>query len=179
MLKVVIVTDGPYGERAYETIKEEFDCEFVELEAPTPIFADDIEIPEEDVKRIEGADILIIYVSHSDLTLELVEKLHYQTDWIIVGAWRGEGFKNQLERFRNVICPENMCGLEKNGNPISTSLYQNLEDRWWNLKVIDDRVVEVRVLRSSSCGSTFFVAEEMIGQEKEDLPLKAGLKNLP
>lgn len=176
MLKVVIVTDGPYGERAYETIKEEFDCEFLELEAPTSHFADDIKLPEDKVKRMGRADILIVYVSHPDLTLELVEKLHHQTGWIIVGTWRGEGFKNQLERFKNVTCPENMCDLEKNRNPIFDQFVSKFGRPVVELKFRDDRVAEARVLRSSPCGSTFFVAEEMIGQEKEDLPIKAGLK---
>ena len=31
MLKVVIVTDGPYGERAFENIKKNFETEFIEL----------------------------------------------------------------------------------------------------------------------------------------------------
>ena len=34
LLKIAIVTDGPYGDRAYDTICTEFDCDFVELEPP-------------------------------------------------------------------------------------------------------------------------------------------------
>jgi hypothetical protein len=37
-------------------------------------------------------------------------------------------------------------------------------------------VSEVRVLRSSPCGSTSFVAEEMVGEDINNLPIKAGLK---
>ena len=43
MLKIAIATDGPYGERAYEYIGKEFDTEFIELEQPTSMFADEIE----------------------------------------------------------------------------------------------------------------------------------------
>jgi hypothetical protein len=43
MLKVAIVTDGPYGDRAYDTIKKEFETVFVELEQPSSMFMDDIE----------------------------------------------------------------------------------------------------------------------------------------
>ncbi|HEX3012858.1 MAG TPA: DUF166 family protein, partial [Methanobacterium sp.] len=42
--------------------------------------------------------------------------------------------------------------------------------------VENNKVKEIKVLRSSPCGSTFFVAEEMIGQDLEDLPIKAGLR---
>lgn len=38
LIKVAIVTDGPYGERAYENIKKEFKTEFIELASPFGIF---------------------------------------------------------------------------------------------------------------------------------------------
>lgn len=34
MLKVVIATDGPYGDRTYDTIKKELGTVFIELEKP-------------------------------------------------------------------------------------------------------------------------------------------------
>ena len=42
LLKVVVVTDGPYGERANETISKSFECEFLKLEPPTSIFAEEV-----------------------------------------------------------------------------------------------------------------------------------------
>lgn len=176
MLKVVIVTDGPYGDRAYEKINEVFNTEFIELEQPSSMFMDEIEIPEDAIKRIKKADILITYVLHPDLTLELVERLHDEVRWIIVAAWRGEGFKNQLERFGNVTCPENMCDLEENGNPIYDEFVTQFGRPIVEIEIDDGKVKDVKVLRSSPCGSTYFVAQEMIGQDQKDLPIKAGLK---
>lgn len=176
MLKVVIVTDGSYGERAYEYISKEFETEFIELEKPTSMFADEIEIPQEAAKKIQGADILITYTLHPDLTLDLVEMLHESVEWVIVAAWRGEGFKNQLERLGNVTCPENMCDLEENGNPIFDEFVSKFGRPIVKVNCQGDKVVDIEVVRSSPCGSTFFVAEEMIGQDLEDLPIKAGLK---
>jgi hypothetical protein len=176
MLKVVIVTDGPYGDRAYEHISEEFDTEFIELEQPASMFADDIEIPEEAVKKIQGSDLLITYTLHPDLTLDLVELFHDKVKWIIVAAWRGEGFKNQVERFGNVTCPENMCDLQENGNPVFDKFVSRFGRPIVRINCQGDKIVDIEVLRSSPCGSTFFVAEEMIGQDLENLPIKAGLK---
>ncbi|MBI5679333.1 MAG: DUF166 domain-containing protein [Methanobacterium sp.] len=176
MLKIVIVTDGPYGERAYDHISKEFDTEFIELEQPTSMFADDIEIPEDALKEIRGADILITYTLHPDLTLDLVELLHDKVKWIIVAAWRGDGFKNQVERFGNVTCPENMCDLQENGNPVFDEFVSKFGRPIVKVNCQGDKIVDIEVLRSSPCGSTFFVAEEMIGQDLEDLPIKAGLK---
>jgi len=176
MLKVVIVTDGPYGERAYEYISKEFDTEFIQLEQPTSVFADHTEIPEDALKQMESADILITYTLHSDLTLDLVEMLHDKLEGIIVAAWRGEGFKNQLERFGNVTCPENMCDLQENGNPVFDEFVSKFGRPIVRINCQGDKIVDIEVLRSSPCGSTFFVAEEMIGQDLENLPIKAGLK---
>lgn len=176
MLKVVIVADGPYGERAYEYISKEFETEFIQLEQPASMFADEIEIPEKDLENLESADLLITYTLHPDLTLDLVEMLHDKVEWIIVAAWRGEGFKNQVERFGNVTCPENMCDLEENGNPIFDEFVSKFGRPIVKINCQGDKIVDIEVVRSSPCGSTFFVAEEMIGQDLKDLSIKAGLK---
>jgi hypothetical protein len=39
-----------------------------------------------------------------------------------------------------------------------------------------DKVVDVEVLRCSPCGSTQFVAEEMVGENTDTIPIKAGLR---
>jgi hypothetical protein len=182
MIKVAIATDGPYGDRAYDTIKKEFDTVFIELEQPTSMFMDDIEIPEENVKQIEDANILITYTTHPDLTLELVERFADKVDWIIVAAWRGDGFKNQLESYENVICPYIMCELEENGNPIFDKFASDIGKPKVVLKLDGNKLKDIVVLRSSPCGSTSFVAdfikENYIGKklDPEELPIEAGLK---
>lgn len=87
MLKVVVVTDGPYGERANENISKSFKCEFLKLEPPTSIFAEEVKIPEDARKTLESGDIVITYVLHPDLTLELVERLHD----MLAGSWLEPG----------------------------------------------------------------------------------------
>jgi len=176
MLKVAIVTDGPYGERAYENIKKEFETDYIELESPVGMFVDELEVPKEDLDRISSANIVITYVLHPDLTLELVEQLHDKVDWIIVGAWRGEGFKQQVTRFDNVTAPDNMCDLEENGNPVFDEFVSKFGRPIIRMNCQGDRVVDIEVLRCSPCGATSFVAEEMVGKETKDLPIKAGLR---
>ncbi|MCG2827999.1 DUF166 domain-containing protein [Methanothermobacter sp. K4] len=176
MVRVAIVTDGPYGERAHKNICEEFETDFIELEAPTGIFADEVEIPHEKIGQIVSADIVITYILHPDLTLELVDRIHNDVDWIIVGAWRGEGFRNQLLGYGNVTAPENMCDLEENGNPSFDEFVSKFGKPVVEVDVEDDIVKEIRVLRCSPCGATRFVAEELVGTEVKDLPVRAGLK---
>lgn len=176
MLKVIIITDGSYGERTYETIKDDFSVDFIEIEPPVSTFMDEIEIPEEVIGKIKGADIFITYTLHPDLTLDLVEMVHNQVGWVIVAAWRGEGFKNQLESLGNVTCPENMCDLEENGNPVFDEFVAKFGRPMVRINCQGDKIVDIKVLRSSPCGSTFFVAREMMGQDIENLPIKAGLR---
>lgn len=175
-MKIAIVTDGPYGERAYATIKEEFECDYIVMEAPASTFMDEIDLPLETMSRLKKADIVLTYVLHPDLTLDLVDALHDKVEWIIVGAWRGEGFKNQLESYGNVTCPENMCDLTENGNPLFDEFVSKFGRPVVRVNCQGDKVVDVEVLRCSPCGSTHFVAEEMVGENTNTLPIKAGLR---
>lgn len=176
MIKIAIVTDGPYGERAYENIKEEFETEFIELEPPVGAFIDEIEVPEDALQKLAKANVILTYVIHPDLTLELVKQLHDKVDWIIVGAWRGEGFKQQLTRFGNITAPENMCDLEENGNPVFDEFVAKFGQPIVRINCQGDKVMDVEVIRGSPCGATDFVAKDVIGRNTEGLASRAGLR---
>jgi len=181
MLKVVIVTDGPYGDRAFENIKKEFDTEFIELEQPTSMFMDEIDIPEDALSKIKEANILITYTQHPDLTLDIIDMVNKDVDYIIVAAWKGEGFKNQLERYENVTCPYIMCELEENGNPIFDEFTSKIGKPKVDITLEDGKIAIIDVVRSSPCGSTTFVvdyiSEKFFGSDDlENVPIEAGLK---
>ena len=181
MLKVVIATDGPYGERAFENIKKDFDTEFVELEKPASMFMDEIDIPADALAKIKDANILITYTQHPDLTLDLVDMVNKDVDYLIVAAWRGEGFKNQLERYGNVTCPYIMCELEENGNEVFDEFTSKIGKPKVDIKIEDGKIVDVSVVRSSPCGSTSFVANYISdnylnSDNLENIPTEAGLK---
>ena len=176
MLKIAVVTDGPYGDRTFDTICKEFESDFIELEQPESMFMEDVEIAEEALESLKSTDIIISYILHPDLLLELVEQLHDYVGWIIVGAWKGEGFKNQIEEYDNVICPENMCDLEESGDEVFNEFVSKFGKPIVEIEIEGNKVSKVHVLRSSPCGSTFFVADEMVGEDVNNLPIKAGLK---
>ena len=181
MLNVVIATDGPYGERAFENIKKEFDTEFIELEQPTSTFMDEINIPEDALTKIKQANILITYTQHPDLTLDLVDMVNKDVDYIIVAAWKGEGFKNQLESYENVTCPYIMCELEENGNPIFDEFTSKIGKPKVNIELKDSKIADITVERSSPCGSTTFVTEYILDKysnssDLEEICTEAGLK---
>jgi len=176
MIKVIIVTDGPYGDRTYDTVCKDFECDFIELEQPESMFIDDVEIPNNMLDKLEKADLIISYILHPDLLLEMVENVHDKVGWIIVAAWRGEGLKNQLEDYGNVNCPETMCELEENGDPVYDEFVFKYGKPIVEVELKGNIVSDVRVINSAPCGSTYFVAKEMIGEDINNLPTKAGLK---
>lgn len=181
MLKIVIATDGPYGERAFENIKETFDTEFLELEQPTSMFMEEIDISPELLAKIKESNILITYTQHPDLTLDLVEMVNKDVDQIIVAAWRGEGFKNQLEQYENVNCPYIMCELEENGNEIFDKFVSKIGKPKIDIKLENGKIADVEVVRSSPCGSTTFVAEYIMNKfsdsdSLDNVATEAGLK---
>ena len=182
MLKVVIVTDCPYGNRAFETINELFDTAFIEMKKPEAMFIEEIEITKRDLKIIESANILITYTTHPDVTLILAEMFHDKVDWMAIASWNGDGFKNQLESHGNVTCPYIMCELEENGNSSWDEFVSKIGKPKIVLEYDDDKISDISVLRSSPCGSTAFVAgylkEKYVGKkpDMEDFPLEAGLK---
>ena len=182
MLKVVIVTDGPYGDSAFETINELFDTAFIEIEKPEAMFIEEILIPERDLKIIESVDILIAYTNHPDVTLILVEMFHNKVDWMAIASWKGDGFKNQIESHGNVTCPYIMCELEENGNSKCDEFVSKIGKPKIVLEYDNDRISDITVLESSPCGSTAFVAgylkEKYVGKKPDigEFPLEAGLK---
>jgi hypothetical protein len=182
MLNVAVITDGHYGDRTYDNVKKEFETVFIQLEKPLSMFMEDIKIPADKIKKMEDADILITYTLHPDLTLELVERFSDKVNWIIVAAWQGEGFKNQLESYGNVICPAIMCELEENGDPILDDFLAHIGKPKIRLRLEGNKIGDIEVIRTSPCGSTSFLVEYLREkyQEKEvkldELPLEAGLK---
>jgi hypothetical protein len=49
-------------------------------------FDDEIEIPKEQSDSIEKADMVISYISHPDLALNMVYRFVDKVDWIIIAS---------------------------------------------------------------------------------------------
>jgi len=176
MIKIIVVTDGPYGDRTFDTICEDFETVFIELDEPDSMFMDDVEVPEDILTEIKSADLIISYILHPDLVLEMVEEIHGDVGWIIVAAWRGEGLKNQLEAYGNVSCPDTMCELEENGDPVYDEFVSKYGKPVVEIELEGNKVKDVHVIRSAPCGSTLYVSKEIVGEDINNLPTRAGLK---
>jgi len=159
-LKVGLVSDGKYGERAFENIKKNFEVKWILVpDIPSNVMLDDdfeLDIPD--------CDIYISYVRHPDIILELAELQKP----LILGVLPGVGLLNQAKKINHqVIHAPTMCSLENNtgipeideftthyGRPI----YEPEFDEHGKFK-------EIKVKRSSLCGSSEAGAEFLLNKE--------------
>jgi len=177
MIKVAIIRDKTsFGERSYKTISQEFETELINIESPSEVFMDDINLDKKIIDTLSKFDIIITYIKQADMTLEIVENLYDKVSWIIVGIWRGKGFKNQLLKYKNVSIPDVMCELEPNDNQAYNEFVSKFGKPKIKINCQKEIIVDIEVLRSSPCGATEFMANDLIGKNVEGSAKSAGLR---
>lgn len=179
-IKVAILRDDTsFGERTFETIRQKIETEIVELEYIGEMFIDDVELDENIVNKLSTFDLIITYIRQKDMLLEIVDCLQNKVSTIIIGIWKGEGFKNQLLKYENIFIPELICELEANTkNQVFNEFVKNFGKPEIKITCQGMKIVEIDVIRSSPCGATNFLAKEMIGNEVENIEdeaIRAGL----
>ncbi|AEF96699.1 DUF166 domain-containing protein [Methanotorris igneus] len=178
-MKIGILSEGKYGERAYNVIGKKFNCDFIKVKYSGEF--DDIEIDKDVLEKLKDYDLFITYTTNPDLTYELVRQISKinKNAFVIVGAWKGGGFKKQLESFGNAFCPDLMCEIDED-------VLKNYIDKFPQLKgflkyfgrpkvkikCIDDKIKDIEILREAPCGSTSETLKEFIGKEFNENTLK-------
>ncbi len=148
-IKVGIVSDGKFGERAFENIKKTFNTIWIlvpEIE-PNVIIDDEIDL------KVPDSDLYISYVRHPDIILEIA-KLNKP---LILGVLPGQGLLNQAKRINpNIIHAQTMCSLENNtGIPIVDLFTSKFGRPIYNLSIDGENMINsIKVMRSSLCGSS-------------------------
>ncbi|EHP89081.1 protein of unknown function DUF166 [Methanotorris formicicus Mc-S-70] len=181
----MIVSDGAYGERAGNILKEHAKINeftgFFRIPKPSNFFVDEIELPKEIVEKFKEADILITYTTHPDNTYEVCRRCREENPniAIIVAAWRGNGQKKELQKF-DAICPHIMCEIDEDN--LNIEKYPKLKEFLKEfgkpkvkVYVEGGKVRDVEVLRTSICGSTIFMAENMVGMDVDDIGRKGSM----
>ena len=146
-MKIGIVSDGKFGDRAYEIIREKFPTEWIMAPFPQGMMVDDLEL------TLPECDLYISYVRHPDVALAIIEKQKP----VILGVSFGPGFLRQAKGINeNVVAPVTMCSLEDNTWVPEINEFAKVFGRpTFEVKVQDDGTIDsVRVIRGSPCGST-------------------------
>lgn len=155
-MKIGIVSDGKFGDRAFEIIRERFPTGWIIAPFPQGIMVDDIEL------TLPECDLYISYVRHPDVALAIIEKQKP----VILGVSFGPGFLRQAKEINeNIVAPPTMCSLEDNTWVPAINEFAKVFGRpSFEVKVEDDGTIDsVRVIRGSPCGSTVAASAELPG----------------
>jgi hypothetical protein len=164
-IKVGVISDGKYGTRAYENIKKVFETEWILVpEIPSNVMLDDdIEV------NVPNCDLYISYVRHPDVILQMVELQKP----IILGVLPGVGLYQQAKRTNSrVVHAPTMCSLENNtGIPEVDAFTEYFGRPIFKLMVNEEEIItNVKVTRSSLCGSSKAGAKFLVGRDfKENI----------
>ncbi|OLS15674.1 MAG: hypothetical protein RBG13Loki_0709 [Promethearchaeota archaeon CR_4] len=148
-MKVSVITDGKYGERAYALIREKFDATWVEVPDIPPNVVLDDPIP----LKIPPGDLYVSYIRHPDLILQIAE-LGVP---MVLGITPGQGILQQAQRVNpRVVAPLTMCSLEPTtGIPAIDEFAQKFGKPVYRVtRGTEGNVEEITVVRSSPCGSS-------------------------
>ena len=155
-MKIGIVSDGKFGDRAYEIIRDKFPTEWIVAPFPQSMLVDDLEL------TLPECDLYISYVRHPDVALAIIEKQKP----VILGVSFGPGFLRQAKGINeNIVAPVTMCSLEDNTWVPEINEFAKVFGRpSFEVKVRDDGIIDtVRVIRGSPCGSTVAASAELNG----------------
>lgn len=149
IITIGLITDGKYGERAYENFKRDFSTKWVEVpDIPPNIMLDDglnLKIPE--------CDLYVVYVRHPDIILEIAELQKP----LILGITPGRGLLRQVKDINSkAIGPRTMCSLEPNtGIQEIDAFAEKFGKPDFDLNVDNNGDVKfIKVRRLSPCGSS-------------------------
>ena len=158
-IKIGIVSDGKFGDRAYEVIKTRFpDTIWILAPFPQSMVIDDLDL------SVPECDLYISYVRHPDVALALIEKQKP----VILGISFGPGFLRQAKAINeNIVAPVTMCSLEDISWVPAINEFAKVFGRpSFDVKVREDGTIEsVRVIRGSPCGSTVAASAELPGKQ--------------
>jgi hypothetical protein len=157
-MKIGIISDGKFGDRAFEIIREKFPTEWIMAPFPSGMMVDDIEL------TLPECDLYISYVRHPDVALAIIDKQKP----IILGVSFGPGFLRQAKGINeNIIAPPTMCSLEDNTWVPEINEFAKVFGRpVFDVNVQEDGTIDsVRVIRGSPCGSTVAASAELHGTQ--------------
>ncbi len=170
-LRVGVISDGKYGERAYENFKLIFETKWILVpDIPSTVMLD-----EDIILDIPECDLYVSYVRHPDLILQVAELQKP----LILGITPGTGLYQQAKTINpRVISPRTMCSLEPNtGIPEVDDFAQFFGKPKYQIDADTEGYVrEISVIRSSPCGSSqagaeFFKNKKLIVQNLQEFAL--------
>ncbi|MFW9824640.1 MAG: DUF166 family protein [Candidatus Thorarchaeota archaeon] len=159
-IMIGVISDGKYGERAFQNIKKVFEASWILVpDIPPNVFIeDDIDLD------IPDCDIYISYVRHPDIILQLAELQKP----LILGILPGLGLYYQAKKINPmVVHAPTMCSLENNtGIPDVDRFAFYFGKPIFAVNLDENQVfTKIKVKRSSLCGSSDAGANFLLNKE--------------
>ncbi|MDK2893032.1 DUF166 domain-containing protein [Methanohalophilus sp.] len=184
MANIGVIIRGKYGTRLVETIRRNSFMEVVVAEIPAnlPEFIDKSEEYFSSLHinpEVFNTDILITYSLHPDLTPEIVrEAAKHGVKSVIVPGGAQKAPILELKQIASecgihVEVDEICCTI--GGNPYNLAFTSRFGIPQFEVSVSDGKISDVRVTRGAPCGSTWYMASNIIGTPVKDAPARAGL----
>ncbi|MDI9642351.1 MAG: DUF166 family protein [Archaeoglobaceae archaeon] len=175
-MQIGVVVKKGKNRRAIELFSKFFEVKVYEVNTELPTL---IENPRDYLNLPEDfkPELIVSYLLHPDLNLELIRQASERGVKIVVvsgGAKSGsykqlkeEGDRVGVRVFWEEIC----CTTPKIEGSEFFELFGSPE---FEIEVENGVIKDVKVKRSSFCGSTYYVAEKIKGLRIEEAPSKAG-----
>lgn len=184
MAKIGVITRGKYGKRLIETIVSKTHMEVVQAAVPE-FLPDFIDEPVEFLESLNisnevfDPDILITYSLHPDLTVAIAHRAGKAgVKALIVPGGTSKAPVTELqqiaEKYGMLVEIEDICcALEE--KPRTEEFCRYLSKPVLDVTVNRGLIESVEVICGAPCGSTWHMAEKLVGTKVEEAPAKAGL----
>ena len=149
------------------------------VEKPTAVMVDE---PERLLPEIPNCDLVVAIALHPDLMLSLPEVLASKGVKALITpvedpAWLSPGLRRQLERIcmelgLEYAAPKPFCSLDVGSHEVINGFIRlfKVGKPVFDIEVSQGVVKSVAVLRSSPCGSSWYVARKIALRRVEELP---------
>lgn len=187
MLSLGVITRGKYGRRLLDTITHHTDLRVTSAEIP-PTLPDFIDEPAIFVNNLDldpgvlSSDLLITYSLHPDITPEIVERAaRAGTKAVIIPGGRARaGDPGQMKEISQqydirIMVEDICCQIGNDTDPIINEFASVLGSPKFEVQIKDRKIIDVNVICSAPCGSTWWMAEHIKGLPVSEAPAWAGL----
>jgi hypothetical protein len=187
-LRIIVFTQGHYGERIYQNLSirsPDWRLRRVELPPRLPPLLEEPAALLEDL-NLSGEWDLLLFLGESTSAATLIPEAVRRcgTDALIAPAdrysWLPLGLERQLsaeleEMGVKAIFPRPFCSLTPRGFNLIDRFAERFGAPNLLMEVEEGVVRRVEVLRGAPCGSTWFMAERLLGTRDEKMAERAAL----
>ncbi|UGV40355.1 DUF166 domain-containing protein [Methanococcoides orientis] len=184
MTKIGVILRGKYGSRLVETVRSKTDMEVIVAELPAYL-PDFIDEPDEFFSGLDfdtkvfDADIIITYSLHPDITPQIARMAGKAgVRALIVPGGASKAPVKELEDISKeygifIEVDEICCNVAS--DPATDDFTCFFGNPVLDVEIKDGMIAKVNVIRGAPCGSTWHLAEALVGIPIEEAGPKAGL----